>query len=246
MKESNVCSSAQVTGFEVLLYIWFTAFAYNELSEFLDTKSIFYAVDLWNSCDIIIIVIGTAFFIVRVVGIYQDDPQIIDTAFDILSLEALFMVPRVLSIMSLIPYYGTLLPCLEAMVKDFVKFMSFVAVIYIGFLGTFTLLARGTFGVREMSWFLVRVFFGGSALGFEIMRDINPQLGPPLMVIFICMTNVLLITSLICIQRDAFARVIAHAREEYLFVYSVYVLQASTSKRLTHFYPPLVSPYPNI
>jgi len=172
---------------------------------------------------------------------YQNDPHIIDTAFDILSLEALFMVPRVLSIMSLIPYYGTLLPCLEEMVKDFVKFMSFVAVLYIGFLGTFTLLARGTFGVTEMSWFLVRVFFGGSALGFEIMRDINPHLGPPLMVIFICMTNVLLITSLICIQRDAFSRVIAHAREEYLFVYSVYVLQASTSKRLTHFYPPLVS-----
>jgi hypothetical protein len=33
--------------------------------------------------------------------------------------------------------------------------------------------------------------------------------------------------------------VIAHAREEYLFVYSVYVLEASTSNRLTHFYPPL-------
>jgi hypothetical protein len=31
----------------------------------------------------------------------------------------------------------------------------------------------------------------------------------------------------------------AQAREEYLYVYSVYVLEASTSSRLTHFYPPL-------
>jgi hypothetical protein len=234
---------SHITISECLLYIWFVAFSYNELSEFLDTNSIFYAADIWNGCDVIIIVIGIAFFMVRVLGIYQGNPQIIDTAFDILSLEALFMVPRIFSIMSLRPYFGTLLPCLEAMVKDFVKFMTVVAVLYMGFLATFTLLARGTFSVTDMSWFLVRVFFGGSSLGFEIMRDINPKLGPPLMVIFVCMTNVLLITSLICIQRDAFARVIAHAREEYLFVYSVYVLEASTSKRLTHFYPPLVCGY---
>ena len=238
---SNVNSRSQVTVSEVLLYIWFVAFSYNELSEFLDTKSIFYAADIWNGCDIIIIVIGIAFAILRVLGIYEDNHQIIDTAFDVLSLEALFMVPRMFSIMSLRPYFGTLLPCLQAMVKDFFKFMTVVAVLYMGFLATFTHLARGAFSVTDMSWFLVRVFFGGSSLGFEIMRDINPKLGPPLMVIFVCMTNVLLVTSLICIQRDAFARVISHAREEYLFVYSVYVLEASTSKRLTHFYPPLVS-----
>ncbi|GJC78464.1 hypothetical protein ColLi_01302 [Colletotrichum liriopes] len=37
---------------------------------------------------------------------------------------------------------------------------------------------------------------------------------------------------------NSFSRVITHAREEYLYVYSVYVLEASTSNRLTHFYPP--------
>lgn len=228
-----------------MLYIWFVAFAYNELGEFMDASSIFYAVDIWNGCDVIILVIGVAFFMARMIGLYQNSSQIAETAFDILSLEALFLVPRIFSIMSLLPYFGTLLPCLEEMVKDFLKFMMVVVVLYMGFLATFTLLARGAFSVTEMSWFLVRVFFGGSSLGFEIMRDINPKLGPPLMVIFVCMTNILLITSLICIQRDSFARVIAHAREEYLYVYSVYVLEASTSKRLTHFYPPLVSGCPH-
>jgi hypothetical protein len=37
---------------------------------------------------------------------------------------------------------------------------------------------------------------------------------------------------------NSFSRVISHAREEYVYVYSVYVLEASTSNRLTHFYPP--------
>jgi hypothetical protein len=59
------------------------------------------------------------------------------------------------------------------------------------------------------------------------------------MLVFVVMTNILLITSLISILSDSFSKVIARSREEYLFVYSVYVLEASTSNRLTHFYPPL-------
>ncbi|TVY55879.1 Calcium channel, partial [Lachnellula suecica] len=228
-----------ITFLELLLYIWFAAFTYDELSEFIDAGSIFYAVDLWNGCDIIIILIGAAFLISRAIGLIKDDDQIIDTAFDILSLEALFMVPRICSILSLHPYFGTLIPCLKEMAKDFVKFMVVVVILYLGFLTTFTLLARDSFTLAQMSWILVKVFFGSSYLGFDIMSEINPMLGPPLMLIFVCMTNILLITSLISILSDSFSKVIAHAREEYLFVYSVYVLEASTSNRLTHFYPPL-------
>lgn len=52
------------------------------------------------------------------------------------------------------------------------------------------------------------------------MLDINPKLGPPLMLIFVVMTNILLVTSLISILSDSFSKVIAKSREEYLFVYS--------------------------
>jgi len=54
------CSS-RVTAIEVLLYIWLAAFTYDELGEFIDAGSIFYAVDIWNGCDLIIILIGAAF-----------------------------------------------------------------------------------------------------------------------------------------------------------------------------------------
>jgi hypothetical protein len=48
---------------EYVLYIWFAAFAYDELSEFIDAGSIFYIVDIWNGCDLIIVLIGLAFVI---------------------------------------------------------------------------------------------------------------------------------------------------------------------------------------
>jgi len=56
-------SRYHITFLEVLLYVWFAAFTYDELSEFIDAGSIFYAVDLWNGCDLVIILIGAAFLI---------------------------------------------------------------------------------------------------------------------------------------------------------------------------------------
>ena len=108
----------------------------------------------------------------------------------------------------------------------------------IGFFTTFTMLARDHLTLKEVSWILIKVFFGSSYIGFDVMNDISPAFGPPLMLIFVCLTNILLITSLISILSNSFAKVTAHAREEYLYIYSIYVLEASSSSHLTHFYPP--------
>ncbi len=50
-----------ITALEVLLYIWFAAFSYDELSEWIDAGSIFYAADVWNLFDMIMISIGVVF-----------------------------------------------------------------------------------------------------------------------------------------------------------------------------------------
>jgi hypothetical protein len=58
-----IIDSYHVTFLEICLYIWLAAFSYDEFSEFIDAGSIFYAVDIWNGCDVIIILIGAAFLI---------------------------------------------------------------------------------------------------------------------------------------------------------------------------------------
>ncbi|CRJ99978.1 hypothetical protein BN1723_008725 [Verticillium longisporum] len=122
--------------------------------------------------------------------------------------------------------------------KDFVKFMVLVVIIYLGFLTTFSLIGKEKFPLRHMAMNLTKIFFGSSFVGFEIMRDIDPVFGPPLMILFVTLSSILLMGSLTGMLSNSFSRVITHAREEYLYVYSVYVLEASTSNRLTHFYPP--------
>lgn len=132
----------------------------------------------------------------------------------------------------------TLIPCLKEMGKDFLKFMVLVVVIYLGFLTTFTLVGRDSYSLHDMTGFLTRIFFGSSGVGFDIMDNIDPIFGPPLMILFVMLSSILLTGSLTGMLSNSFSRVITHAREEYLYVYSVYVLEASTSNRLTHFYPP--------
>ena len=168
----------------------------------------------------------------------QQSKEINDLAFNVLALEALFMVPRICSILSLSPSWGILIPCLKEMTVDFIKYMIIIIIIYCGFLTTFSLIGRDLFSFGRMVGILSKIFYGSSYVGFEVMHDIDPVFGPPLMILFITLSSFLLMGSLTGMLSNSFSRVMAHAREEYLYVYSVYVLEASTSNRLTHFYPP--------
>jgi len=61
----------KITPLEMLLYIWILAFAYDELSEYLDA-GLFYYTDFWSAWDITIIGVGAAFFITsKVVETYE-------------------------------------------------------------------------------------------------------------------------------------------------------------------------------
>lgn len=176
--------------------------------------------------------------IIGIVGVTQEKPHISELAFDILSLEALFMIPRVFSILSLSPSWGTLIPCLKEMGKDFFKYMVLVIVVYCGFLTTFSLVGRDVYPFQKMAWILTKIFYGSPSTGFDVMKEVDPLFGPPLMLVFLTLSTFLLMGSLTGMLSNSFSRVMAQAKEEYLYVYSVYVLEASTSNRLTHFYPP--------
>jgi hypothetical protein len=50
----------------------------------------------------------TLLTVVGIVGLSSSNRMIIDLAYDVLGLEALFLVPRIFSLLSLNPYFGTL------------------------------------------------------------------------------------------------------------------------------------------
>ncbi|EGX90798.1 Ion transport [Cordyceps militaris CM01] len=228
----------RITATEAVLWVWIAAFCYDEFSEWLDAGSVFYVTDIWNVCDLIMMLLGCIFAALRITGVIQQSTAINNTAFDILALEALFLVPRMCSLLSLNPSWGILIPCLKEMTMDFLKFMVIILIIYCGFLTTFSLLGRDHFTLVRMAGVLGKIFFGSSYVGFDIMHEIDPYFGPPLMIVFITLSTFLLMGSLAGLLANSFARVMNEAHVEYVYVYSIYVLEASTSNRLTHFYPP--------
>lgn len=83
-----------ITAREILLLVWIAAFAVDEIGQYIDAGLRLYAVDFWSLWDIGIVVIGIAFFITRVTGLIKHNNNITEMSFDILALEALFLVPR--------------------------------------------------------------------------------------------------------------------------------------------------------
>lgn len=59
---------SRITTLEIFLYLWFAAFSYDELSEWIDAGSVFYATDVWNIFDMAMLLIGLVFFILRTSG----------------------------------------------------------------------------------------------------------------------------------------------------------------------------------
>jgi hypothetical protein len=125
----------RVTIPEILLYLWIASFAYDEFADWIDAgQTSFYASDFWWMWDISIVVVGMAFCILRILGLAYGKDDTTELAYDVLGLEALFLVPRIFSLLSLNPYFGTLvsqimhrhrlemltifkIPCLKEMVK---------------------------------------------------------------------------------------------------------------------------------
>jgi hypothetical protein len=99
----------RVTISEILLYVWIASFAYDEFADWVDAgQTSFYASDFWWTWDISIVVVGVIFCVLRIVGLSSSNKDTIDLAYDVLGLEALFLVPRIFSLLSLNRYFGTL------------------------------------------------------------------------------------------------------------------------------------------
>lgn len=234
-------ASKAVSWIEILLHIWFAGFVVDEAMQVREAGSIgHYVMDYWSFFDLAIIFLYLFFFCLRIVGYLKDDYSITAMAFDVLSLEALLLVPRFFSFLSIFPYFGTLLPCLKELTKDFVKFLSLISIIYLGFFTTFSFLGRDTFTIKEMSWLLIKVFFGASLNGFDAAPKISESFGPTLMLIFVTLTNILLVTVLVSILSQKFSVMMLNAREEYITLFAGTVVECmTTADRLTYFYPPL-------
>jgi len=80
--------------------------------------------------------------------------------------------------------------------------------------------------------------FGNTYLSFAQAESFHPIFGPMLMVIFAAMSNTLLVTILISILSNTFARIDANAIQEHLFQFALMTMEGVKGDALFSYQPP--------
>ncbi|KAG0224698.1 hypothetical protein BGW41_004972 [Actinomortierella wolfii] len=89
----------------------------------------------------------------------------------------------------------------------------------------------------EISWLLLQVFLGSAFEGFDEADELG-TFGRPLMVFFVAVSAVFLYTLLISIFSQTFSDVSANANEEFMFLFSLKVMEEVKSDKIYEFQPP--------
>ncbi|TCD67162.1 hypothetical protein EIP91_000447 [Steccherinum ochraceum] len=211
---------------EAVFIIFAIAFALEEYTASKEHGWEIYIANLWNVFDSSFILIFLVYLINRIRGLAYGNAAASDLAFDILAL-AFFAVSNNVVVLAL-----------RAMIADFVFFIGIAAICFSGLLFTLHSLAAERWSVKSIAWLMVQIWFGNTYLSFGQAESFHPVFGPILMTGFAALSNTLLLTILISILSNTFARIDANANREYLFQYAISTIEGVKSDALFSYQPP--------
>ncbi|KAI0671407.1 hypothetical protein C8Q78DRAFT_1028773 [Trametes maxima] len=210
--------------FEIVFIIFASAFALEEYTASKEHGWTIYIANLWNVFDSSFIVIFLVYLGYRIRGLVNSDPAASDFAFDVLACGACILFPR-LAFFAV--SNNVIVLALRAMIADFVFFIAIAAICFSGLLFTLHNLAAdtGKWSMKSIAWLMVQIWFGNTYLSFAQAESFHPLFGPVLMTMFAALSNTLLLTILISILSNTFARIDANAKQEYLFQYAITTIE---------------------
>ncbi|EKM58418.1 uncharacterized protein PHACADRAFT_90851 [Phanerochaete carnosa HHB-10118-sp] len=224
-----------MTPFEVVFIIFATAFALDEYTASKEHGWGIYIANIWNVFDTSFIIICVLYLVFRIKGLVHHDPGASDLAFDILACGACILFPR-LAFFAI--KNNVVVLALRAMAADFIFFIGMAAICFSGLLYTLHSLAGDKWSVKSTAWLMVQIWFGNTYLSFAQAESFHPVFGPILMTCFAALSNTLLLTILISILSNTFARIDANATQEYLFQFAISTIEGVKSDALFSYQPP--------
>ncbi|KAG8965657.1 hypothetical protein FRC03_000292 [Tulasnella sp. 419] len=124
------------------------------------------------------------------------------------------------------------------MIAQFALFIGVAVVCFSGLAFTLWRLSGPEWTIKKIIWLMVQIWFGNTYLSFNVAESFHPIFGPPIMIVYAALSNTLLITILISILSATFAKIDAHATEEYLFQFAISTLEGVNSDALFSYQPP--------
>ncbi|KAL5504342.1 hypothetical protein ACEPAH_8416 [Sanghuangporus vaninii] len=221
---------------EGIFVVFALAFLLDEYAQAREHGWSIYMASMWNVFDTVFLLIFLIYFGLRIKGLVQADMYASELAFDILACGACILFPR-LAFFAI--KNNVVILALRGMIVEFAFFMCVAAVCFSGLLFTlWTLADKNQWTLKKIIWLMVQIWFGNTYLSFQQAESFHKVFGPILMTTFAALSNTLLLTILISILSNTFARINENSNGEYLFQYTITTIEGVKCDALFSYQPP--------
>lgn len=206
-----------INGPEIAFIIYAIAFSVDKLATIREHGlKVFYS-SLVNGFDLVFVLIFAVYLGVRLFGAASGDQHALELGTEILAVGAVLMFPR-FAFMTLAD--NLMILSIRSMLVEFFFLMTVGMFCFAGFGYALRNLGHdsaGTYPLSRIVWWLLEIFFGLDATGFEESPKIHPTLGPLLMVVYAFLSNTLLVAVCVAVLGNTFSAINADAAAESMF-----------------------------
>ncbi|KAF8216497.1 hypothetical protein K438DRAFT_2007356 [Mycena galopus ATCC 62051] len=223
---------------EALFIIYALGFTLEKVAAMQEHGISVYFKGTWNGFDMVFVATYCCYAFLRVYGVYHEHVWARSMGLDCMAIIACLMFPR-LAFVTL--KNNLMVLSLRAMMMQFLVLMMIAAFCFCGFLYALWTLSRNSAGysLSQIAWWMLDLWFGLDASGFDRANEFHPTFGPVLMVTYACLSNTLLLTVLVSILSNTFATINEDAAAEAMFRKAVSTIEGVKADSLFSYQPPV-------
>ncbi|THU87990.1 hypothetical protein K435DRAFT_762223 [Dendrothele bispora CBS 962.96] len=217
---------------EALFMVYALGFALEKVAAMQEHGIKVYFKGTWNGFDLAFVTTFLVYATLRLYGVVHHNPWSRIMGNDCMALIACLMFPRLVFVTL---KNNLMVLSLRSMIMQFVVLMLIAAFCFCGFLYALWTLSQAS----TISWWMLDLWFGLDASGFDKATEFHPVFGPVLMVTYACLSNTLLLTVLVSILSNTFSTVSEDAAAEVMFRRAVSTIEGVKADSLFSYQPPV-------
>ena len=233
--------SLTITPLEIVFWIWSAGFMLDEVVGFNEQGFSLYIASFWNAFDLGILLLLVCYYAMRLYGILMPDIRkhhTADMAYDLLAANAVFLFPRLFSVLDHVRYFSQLLIAFRMMAVDLLAVFILIAISCSGFFVAFTLSFGGDdYNGRAVVYTLFQLLMGFTPAAWDTWNNYN-LLGKMILTLFLFICHFVVVTILITVLTNSFMAVVQNANEEHQFVFAVNAISMVKSDALFSYIAP--------
>lgn len=216
-----------ITASEAIFGLWALGFILDEMVAFTDVGFQLYVMSLWNLLDVVILCLLVTYAIVRCLALRAHELdssnaiRLYRLSKDILASIAVFLFPRLFSILDNYESFSRMVVAVRRMSIDLLAAWVVIIVFSSGFWVAFTMaFARDVFSANEVAFDLLKILFGFTPAVWQNW-EFYSRIGQCMLLFYLFITHFVILTILIAVLSDSFTRINMNSKEEHRFLFAV-------------------------